>query len=76
MDFNQDFLNDINEAYEYWRSKQPPAPELQETTPQQWIASIVARTIYTIIAEKRIHSPQAEDTNAEEKGRQGQTDAH
>jgi hypothetical protein len=66
MHFSQDFWNDVEEAYAYLASKNQKAPDV---TPVQWAARILSQTVYALLAEKRA-------LNAEEKGRQGEADAH
>lgn len=53
IQFSDDFKKDIEEAFEYWRSKNK---EAANTTLSAWLASITSQTVYGLIAEKRINA--------------------
>lgn len=84
MRFNQDFIDDIEEAMKYWQSQQVPrsekeAEELIGLTPTRFAAIILAPEIYKLIADKRARycaEPEPEMQDVEEKGRQVKTDTH
>lgn len=71
--FSQDFMDDVNEAYLYWLVNQKES-EIPSMSLVQWSASILGRTVYTILAEKRVATAHPEGPYAQEKGRSSTTD--
>ena len=60
MKFTTDFLNDIAEAFEFWKVQQLANPRSEVTKEQldvmsveQWVAGILQQPIYTLIGQKR-----------------------
>jgi hypothetical protein len=51
MEFKEDFLRDIQEAYEFWCSMQTQVPE--GMTLKKWVTSIVQKPVYELIGAKR-----------------------
>ena len=69
MKFHQDFQKDIEEAYEYWCSKQTAAgstPSIGNVT--HWAASILGQAIYVLLAEKRTAAHPEEVPDAPQEG--------
>jgi hypothetical protein len=87
MQFNQDFWSDVEEAFQYWQSMQAQSGDTAarnaalQLTPVTWAAQLLANPVYRLIGEKRafansIPSPEPEELDGEEKGRQVPTDSH
>lgn len=59
MQFNQDFWDDVIEAFEYWQGKQVRSGDAAAIeaaagfTPVTWAARMLAEPVYSLIAEKR-----------------------
>ena len=55
MTFTKEFLKDVEEAYDYWVSKQEKG--VPETfTVEKWVTGIVQKPVYELIGSKRVEN--------------------